>query len=213
MSKWIKTCLTVLAVAVMVFAFSFGCFAANGTVTYTGNSGDFIFAPGGKESPTDLFPNFKGVMPGDKLTQRIVVKNDANKKVDVEIFLKSLGAKDDSKDFLEKLSLSVKEVGGKELANGTAAEASDLSKFVSLGKFPSGSTTDLEVTLKVPSDLSDKYANAIGKLLWQFKVEEKPVKVPVKTGDTSNLYFYIAVFAAAAVTFTLLIVLKRKKRV
>ena len=209
MSKmWIR-CLTAVAVTVMVLISAITC-SADSSVTYTGNAGDFIFAPGSKESPTDLFENFKDAMPGDVLTQQIVIQNKADKQVDVEIFLKSLGADEASKAFLKQLSLSVKEVGGKELASGTAAEAADLSDFVSLGKFPSGGTTTLEVTLKIPADLSNEYASALGKVNWQFKVEEKPVEVPVVTGDTYELILYSAIFAAAVLGGVVLFVFKRK---
>ncbi len=40
------------------------------TVTYTGGETTFVFSDVGDGSPTDLFRDFKGVMPGDVLTQR-----------------------------------------------------------------------------------------------------------------------------------------------
>ena len=42
--------------------------AEDGNVHYTGDVGEFVFQPGGANSLTDLFPDFKDVMPGDVLT-------------------------------------------------------------------------------------------------------------------------------------------------
>ena len=82
-----------------LFAIVFACTlvlpaaAEDGKVTYSGNAGQFIFEPGGLDSPTDLFPNFKGVMPGDTLTQKITVRNDADNKVKVKVYMRNFGEK------------------------------------------------------------------------------------------------------------------------
>ena len=90
--------------------------AADGKVTYSGNAGKCIFEPGTEHSLTDLFPNFKGVMPGDTLTQKITVKNDANDKVKVKIYIRSLGAHEDSVEFLSRLALRVQKSADNEMA-------------------------------------------------------------------------------------------------
>jgi len=69
--KKITKIITILLLAV---SFSVPVYAAEGTVTYDGDAKEFIFKPGSDYSPTDLFSEFKGVMPGDTLSQKITVK-------------------------------------------------------------------------------------------------------------------------------------------
>ena len=58
---------------------------ADSGVTYEGSAREFVFVPGSQDSPTDLFENFKNVMPGDSVEQKITVRNDASKKVKVKL--------------------------------------------------------------------------------------------------------------------------------
>lgn len=149
----------------------FVCDAADGKVTYSGNSGDFIFEPGTDYSPTDLFADFKDVMPGDVLTQKITVKNNAESRV--EIFLQALGAADDdSADFLSQLNLQVIGSSGKVIFDDKADQAMTLIDPVSLGKFAPGEEAQLDVKLIVPGELDNTYADRMGHLEWQFSVSE-----------------------------------------
>ena len=81
-----KKIITLLITLAVLLSSTVTVFAADGKVTYSGNAGNFVFEPGSEHSLTDLFPNFKGVMPGDTLTQKITVKNDADNKVKVKIY-------------------------------------------------------------------------------------------------------------------------------
>lgn len=100
-----KKIITILITLAVLLSSTVTVFAEDGKVTYSGNAGNFVFEPGSEHSLTDLFPNFKGVMPGDTLTQKITVKNDADNKVKVKIYIRSLGAHEDSVEFLSQLGL------------------------------------------------------------------------------------------------------------
>ena len=195
----LKLCL-LLAVCVL----SVPAFAAKANVTYSDNAGEFIFAPGSEYSPTDLFPSFKDVMPGDTLTQRITVKNDADKKVKVKIYLRSLGPTDKAyKEFLDRLHLTVRKAEETPMFDAAADKTEGLTEWVCLGTLYSGGKVDLDVRLEVPAALDDRFQNEYGEIEWQFMVEELPTSPddpqPPKTGDDSHPWLWIIV-AASAVT-------------
>ena len=193
--------------------------AANGAVTYDGTAQEFIFRPGSDYSPTDLFANFKDVMPGDSLTQKITVKNDASKEVKVNIYLRSLGAHEESQEFLSKLHLQVKKSADNEMAymfDAAANETAGLTDWVLLGTLYSGGEVNLEVILDVPVELDNSGSNQIGYLDWEFKVEELPVEPddpqPPPTGDTSNLPFWTTAVVVTVSLFFVLILWRRRRQ-
>ena len=202
----------ILLVLVMVLAMSVNVFATDvdGSVTYEGKAKEFIFAPGSKYSPTDLFTNFKGVMPGDVLTEQIVVKNAKSTGVKVKIYMRSLGAQLDSDEFLSQMTLTVKQNGQAKLFEAPADQTAQLTEWTLLGTLSAGGEATLDVELNVPITMGNEFADEIGYLDWQFKVEEIP-ETP-KTGDTSNLVFYggIAILSLALIA-VILVMNKRKK--
>lgn len=207
MKKWI----TAFSVFILVFFATLPAYAADGKVTYNGNAGNFIFEPGSDESLTDLFPNFKGVMPGDSLTQRITVKNDANNRVKVKIYIRSLGAHEDSADFLSQLGLKVAKSEANEMAymfDAAANETAQLTDWICLGTLYSGGVVNLDVTLSVPVELSNEYQNKIGYIDWEFRIEEYPVEPddpePPKTGDNSHVGLWLAFMLCSGVMLMIL---------
>lgn len=202
-----KRLIPFLLALVLVLSLSTTAFASS--VTYDGKAQEFIFAPGSKYSPTDLFTNFKGVMPGDQLTQSITVRNDADKKVDVKIYMRALGAHEGSEEFLNQMTLTVAN-GSTELFDAPADKTAQLTEWTCLGTFKSGAEIDLDVTLDVPITMGNDFQFAIGYLDWQFKVEEIPVPETPKTGDTANLGLFIGLAVASAAA---LVVIGKKKRI
>lgn len=172
--------------------------AADGNVTYSGDAGNFIFAPGSEYSPTDLFPNFKDVMPGDSITQPITVKNDASNKVKVKIYIRSLGAHEESREFLSQLKLRVEKSENNTMAymfDAAANETAQLTDWVCLGTLYSGGEVNLNVILDVPVELDNMFQEKIGYLDWEFMIEEYEIEPtdpePPKTGDTFQVWLWL----------------------
>jgi LPXTG-motif cell wall-anchored protein len=204
---------------VLSILFAIPVSAAGGTVTYSGDAGEFIFAPGSDHSLTDLFPNFKGVMPGDVLTQQITVKNDASKEVKVKIYIRSLGAHEDSVEFLSQLKLTVAASQENEMAymfDAAANETAQLTDWVCLGTLYSGGEVNLDVTLEVPVTMGNEFQDQIGYLDWEFKIEESPVDeddpIPPQTGDDSHIGLYLTIGIGAVLLILILLVWRRRER-
>lgn len=193
--------------------------AAEGNVIYDGAIQDMVFAPGSEYSLTDLFPNFKDVMPGDTLTQKITVRNEQGKAVKVEIYLRSLGAQEGSEEFLSQLGLKVAVSEDNTMGymfDAYANETAQLTDWVCLGMLYSGGEVNLDVTLEVPVTLDNMFQEQVGYLTWEFMVIEYPVQPddpkPPKTGDDTNFILPIILMILCAAAVVILLTIGRKKR-
>ena len=214
-----KKCIVCLCACLMLLSCIFPVFAADGNVTYSGDAGKFIFAPGSEYSPTDLFPNFKDVMPGDCITQPITVKNDASNKVKIKIYMRALGAHEDSVAFLSKLRLWVEKSENNTMANmfdAAASEKAQLTDWVCLGTLYSGGEVNLNVILDVPVELDNTYQQQIGYLDWEFMIEEYATEPgdpePPKTGDDTKLWLWGVLMVISFSVLIILFVAKKRKK-
>ncbi len=189
--------------------------AADGNVTYQEDAEEFIFAPGSEYSPTDLFPNFKDVMPGDTISQRIEFRNDASKKVKIKVYMRALGAHPESEEFLSQLNLLVEKEEGDIMFDAAAHETAQLEEWTYLGTLYSGGETELNVVLEVPVTLDNMFQELVGYLDWQFMVEQLPVEPddpkPPQTGDDNSLFLYGGLTAVSGIFLILLLIPRRKK--
>ena len=212
MKKTLKT-ISALALA-LVLLLGMGATAfAESKVTYEGGAEKFVFLPGSEYTETDLFENFKGVMPGDVITQEITVQNNYTKAEKVKIYLRAVVHDEQGnplseevartedlvsmQDFLSQLTMTVKQ-GDKVLFSASPDELDGLKENVLLGAFPGNSYTKLVVELSVPIELGNEYANRVGEVDWVFTAEE--VTKTVQTGDDSDLILWAALMTLSLVT-------------
>ena len=207
-----------LLAALLALSVALPTFAVEGNVNYSGDAGSFIFAPGSDYSPTDLFPEFKDVMPGDSLTQTIVFKNDASKKVKINVFIRALGAHEDSVEFLSQMRLRVEKTADNSMDymfDAAAHESAQLSDWVFLGTLYSGGEIKLNVILDVPVEMDNNYQKQVGYLDWEFMIEEHAISAddpePPKTGDEFKPVMWAALACGSMFLLILLPIIRKKK--
>lgn len=202
MKNIIKICMVLL----LMVALSSSALAA-ASVTYVGGAEDFIFLPGSEYSDSDMFENFKGVLPGDVLTQNITVKNNTSGKV--RIYMRAEPVTEVDRDFLSQLKLHV-ECKDSAIFDAAASETAQLTNNTLLGTFKSKGSTQLTVTLTVPAELGNEYMGKVGTVPWTFLVEEIPEEDSPETGDWFRMEIWLS--AAVVLTAAILFVLLRKRR-
>lgn len=204
MKKIISICLALLLAAALC-----GSAMAAAAVNYEGGAEKFVFIPGSEYSDSDLFENFKDVLPGDTLTQTIRVQNDTDKQV--RIYLRAEPVEDMYEDFLSQLNMVV-ECKDKEIFDAEPSKTAQLTNNTLLGTFKKAGSTELTLTLTVPAEMGNQYMGAIGVVPWTFMVEEIPEDPSVHTGDWFQAGLWIGAAALLAAAVIVLIVLQRKRR-
>lgn len=165
-------------------------FVEASTVTYVNRAEQFVFVP----EDTNLFENFKGIMPGDERNQEIQVRNNSTGVVNIYLKINPINAK--SKDFLEQLNLKI---NNQEtvIFNDQFASQGSFSDYKLLTKLEPKAKMSLDLLLEVPISLSKEFMHQEAEIEWLFKVEEVETKQPTdpnnfpKTGSSTNTLYIV----------------------
>ena len=135
------------------------------SITFQSKEAGFSFAPGSVYSPTDLFENFKSILPGDRLEDTVLLENTSN--VPLKLTFQALGGEKDT-DFLSALHLQVSS-GSRVLFDDSPDK---ISGTVSLGTLLPGKSMELKLRMDVPLSLDNDFQSVRGDVLWLFRAEE-----------------------------------------
>lgn len=167
-----------------------------------------IHAPGQSEEFPDLFGGFTGMMPGDERKESLVIRNQSQDFDSVKIYLRAIpvgeGEENISKDvsdalrqdarkgnrseaeymneFLSRLTLRLETPEG-VVANTPADVPVGSDQPVRLAELKAGESTNLDMTLKVPVELTNEYADRIAEIRWEFLAEGFHRPTPPKQPD------------------------------
>ena len=123
---------------VMMMLFTNVAFAADASVTYEGGAENYVFLPGSEYTDTDLFDNFKGVMPGDEIDQKITVKNEQGKCDRVKIYMRAVPHDDQANPLSEGVAAN------ETVATLTREQLKEIAEI----KMPDLNCYDLEAAMK-----------------------------------------------------------------
>lgn len=239
MKKIKKASIVLFTLLLMLFTMGENVLAGDAAITFRGFSNGFDFQPGSEYTETDLFNNFKNVMPGDVLTEEITFTNSAEDCDFVRLYMRAEVHDEDNNllstavaereslatmvDFLSKLSMKV--WNGEELLfSASPDELGGLKENQFLGTFRKGETAVLKVELSVPIELGNEFADRVGEVDWIFHVEadkesqispEDPETPTEKLIQTGQLYWPIFVLGGCGMILLVLgavMIFKKKDR-
>lgn len=188
-------------------------------VIYDGEEKEFTLE---NVSGKDLFPEFKGMMPGDVAEQQIKIRVE-NTEDPVTVFLAAENSDEADRALFQDVVLRV-EAGGKLLSESPLSEDSGLEAGVELFTFNSPGEQTLDVTLAVAPEAGNELMDAMTSVRWTFTVQdydngdggqgsglEDDLKA-AQTGDTTSVLPWAAGAVACGGIAAGTVFLKRKNK-
>ena len=195
--KTLKKVIVLVMIAAVVCSLSVSVFAADSLLTYHGLRKGYTVTPGSSYTDTDLFDGFKGAMPGDELTETITIENRSKDSDYINVYLQAVVHDEEQNplspnvaasgetvasmtDFLSQLNMIVKH-NGYLLYEASPDQLGGLASPVYIGSINQGKSLSIDVTLQIPIDLGNKYANRVGEVDWKIRVESFDYPSPPPT--------------------------------
>jgi hypothetical protein len=157
--------------------------------------GNFTFS----SDSTDLFENFKDLLPGESRTQIINLQNNHDDKV--EMFLRAVEIDQDKateeqinevRKLLEQhAQIVIKDGDGNVIYQGAVwGNPNEISigndsmrDYISLGSFDKGQAKDLTVELKLDETIGNEYQDLVGLIKWEFLAQAVDEDTPTHQTD------------------------------
>ena len=177
MKKSRKAICSLILLMLMAMSLATRAFANSPSITFQGFSKGFDFRPGSEYTETDLFGNFKNLMPGDAVTETITFTNAATDCDFVNLYMRAEAHDETANPLSPKVAegetlatmteflsqLSMKVWNGTELIyEASPHELDGLKSNKLLGVFRTGQSAALKVQLSVPLALDNRFANRVG---------------------------------------------------
>lgn len=163
-----KTVSMILCSAVLLsVAEAFPVEAAVPTIVYDGEEKEFTLE---HMEESDLFPEFKEMMPGDEATQDVTVRVEDTRQP-VTVYLTAGKAAEETPEVFRHVRLTVR-AEGKIVSEGTLGTPDEPGNAVELFTFGEPGEKDLEVTLKVDEEAGNELMDARAEVDWTFTVQD-----------------------------------------
>ena len=216
-----KTVIKVIVAAIILFFLSFpASVLAASNVVFEGESDRFVFIPGNK----DLFQNFKGMLPGERRTQQVVVKNNSLRTLDYYMKVVNHPDLNDGLDVyreeLMNLMLINMNFSNGLSYSGTFKDATTTNNVNNKEKYKEGyfylttlgpgQSMNIDLELYAPGTTFDlRFNNLAVYIDWHFYVEEDQDSVIVKIPQTGGELILVA--GGIILATGIMVILKNKK--
>lgn len=218
-------CMVAAILCMVALAVPARAFADTPAIAYDGNARQLTVSGATASSgEPDLFPAFKGLMPGDVREQQIEVRATGVKS-QVRVFVRAV-VDQETASLLSPITLTAAVGDASAGWLQTGAPGSVFAHPTQVATFTGDGSTVLNLQLSVPTSVGNELADASKTIRWEITAEDDGETIPAQpagskkpslfglaaTGDRS-LTLLLALLTLAIIAFmTALLLFRRNKR-